>query len=382
LRDVVFLSSDNINAQTGAAKFARLLISKPERWKNQGLNLHSISNSSSFLNEEVYRKSIKFQIKQLIKNILGKTRTGKKVRFFSYQINRLGKTPIEKIGLYTHKDTCFILNDFRVAWNFYKKYSGKYRTIFIMHNSGDMLSMLKTEMQEKEIRSFLRECEKTILRSADILIFVSEIAQKNFISLHPEYENKTRTIYIGMEKGCRCVRAQSEVIKFVTVGSVCKRKNQILAIKAIEQLKEANIQLTVVGGGPELARCQEYVMNHSLDSKVKFTGATNEVDEVLRQNDIFIMTSKDEGLPVAAQEAMAAGLPLILTDVGGCRELISGNGFVIRPVLEDVIQSMIFFIEQPCRISEYGDKSFKLYHSRFALENMIDGYIKAVKAIS
>lgn len=382
MRDVVFLSSDNINAQTGAAKFARLLISKPETWKNQDLNLHSISNSSSFLNEEVYRKTIKFQIKQLIKNILGKTKAGKRVRFFSYQINRLGKTPIEKIEPYTHKDTCFILNDFRVAWNFYKKYSDKYKTIFIMHNSGDMLSMLKSEMHEKEIRSFLRECEKIILSSANILVFVSEIARKNFISVHPECENKTRTIYIGMEKGCRCVRTHLEVIKFVTVGSVCKRKNQILAIKAIEQLKGVNVQLTVVGGGPELARCQEYVMNHSLDSKVKFTGATNEVDEVLKQNDVFIMTSKDEGLPVAAQEAMAAGLPLILTDVGGCRELISCNGIVIRPVLEDVIQSMIFFIEHPCKISEYGDKSFELFHSRFALENMIDGYIKAVKAIS
>ena len=378
MNNVVFLSSDNINAQTGAAKFARLLISKPEMWKKQGFNLISITNSSTFSDEQTYRKTFRYKAKQIIKTFLGKTKIGRRIRFFNYQMKQLGAKPVSQLYPYINNQAYFILNDFRVAWNFYKKYDDKHKTIFIMHNSGDMLSMLKDEMREKHVRHFLLDCERKILKCASQIVFVSEVARNNFISVHPEYKDKTRTIYIGMDKSGKRTLKDTDIVRFVTVGTVCEGKNQILAIKAVEKLRKENIELTVVGGGPFLAKCQDYVKLKGLEESIHFTGATNKVEEILTKNNIFIMTSTDEGLPVAAQEAMAVGMPLIVTDVGGCRELIEDNGVIIQPKIEDVVDAIQFFIENRDKIVEYGNKSYELYQRRFSLIKMQESYIKAV----
>ena len=382
MNKVFFVSSDNINAQTGAAKFARLLLSKPELWERNGYELSSYTNSDTFSDETDYRKTFQHKAKQSIKAILGKTRVGKRIRFFDYHIRVLGAKPIASLKPCISKASCVILNDLKVAWNFYKEFGTEYKTIFIMHNSGELLSMMHEEMKEIRIRRFLENSESEILKNADRIVFVSEVARNRFIAKHPEYSAKTVTIYIGMDEGYSHIAHEDPSIRFVTVGSVCDRKNQILAIQAVERLKEENISLTVVGGGPALKECQEYVRTHNLEDKVFFTGATNQVGEILRRSDVFLMTSKDEGLPVAAQEAMSAGLPLILTDVGGCSELIQNNGILIHPVLGEVIDAMRLFIEKPEMVGVYEEESRSLFQKRFSLEKMQEGYIDLVQEVS
>ena len=382
MKNVLFLSADNINGQTGAAKFARLLISQPERWEKHGYCIKCFSNSGSFSDALAYSKSLKHKVKQKVKSLLGKTGIGRRIRFFNYYVGKLGAVPVDKCGTYLNDCACVIFNDLWVAWNFYQKYGGSHRTIFIMHNSGDLLSMLRDEMVEKRIDAFLKNCEATILKNATRIVFVSETARKYFITAHPEYIEKTRTIYIGMDDVREYIPDQNLSVRFVTVGTVCKRKNQILAIEALESLGVDNVTLTVVGGGPALEECREYVKLHELNNQVVFTGATDRVGEVLGESNVFLMTSKDEGLPVAAQEAMAAGLPLILTDVGGCSELIDNNGLLIHPVLDEVVAAMRFFIEKPEMIDVYGKESCSLFQKRFSLEKMQEGYIDLVQEVS
>lgn len=381
MKKVLFLSADNIYAQTGAAKFARLLMADNDKWKNEGYDLICLSNNGAFSDVTIYRRSIKHKMKQAVKAFLGKTNIGKRISFLNYQIRILGAAPVEKSRQYLNNQVCVILNDLRVAYNFYKKYGETQNTIFIMHNSGELLSMLQTEMTDKKIRRFLISCENMILKNASKLLFVSEVARKNFVELHPEYSEKTETIYIGIDESYRHVPNKEQIIRFVTVGTVCDRKNQILAIRAIERIREQNIFLTVVGGGPALKKCQKYVKKHNLEDKVNFTGSTNKVGEILEKSDVFIMTSKDEGLPVAAQEAMSAGLPLILTDVGGCRELIQGNGLLIQPVLDEVVDAIQTFVKNKEQLIEYGNNSYNLFYTNFSIKRMQEQYLKLIKSI-
>lgn len=378
---VIILSSDNINAQTGAAKFVRLFISKIDKWKEDGIDVLCFSNSETFSDEMKYRKTTNFKFKQIAKRMLSATKIGRRISFINYQLHTLGNMPIVNASSVIDKDSVIILNDIRVAYNYYNKYQNKHKSIFIMHNSGDMLSMLEEEMVDKKVKEMLEECEENILKYVDVLVFVSEVARSKFHALHPEYNNKTRTIYIGMEDPNVVHEEINNNIRIVTVGTVCDRKNQILAIRALENITSYNIKLTIVGGGPKLYEWQKYVKDRNLGDRVFFAGASDQVHKILAGNDVFVMTSKDEGLPVAAQEAMSFGMPLILTDVGGCRELICENGFLINPKLEEIIEAINYYIDNKENIRIHGNRSKVLFRERFSLEKMTDGYIGLVKDI-
>jgi len=66
-----------------------------------------------------------------------------------------------------------------------------------------------------------------------------------------------------------------------------------------------------------------------LQDKVSFLGFRRDVPELLTASDVFILTSRREGLPRAVMEAMAVGLPIIATDVRGNRDLVKSGEMVI-----------------------------------------------------
>ena len=93
------------------------------------------------------------------------------------------------------------------------------------------------------------------------------------------------------------------------------------------------------------------------------------------------MSSLDEGLPISAIEAMKAKLPLILTDVGGCRELINGNGFLIKPELNELSNAIIEFGKDVERQKEMSKVSYQLFQQKYTLEKMLEGYGKLIKEL-
>ena len=375
MKQIIFLSSDNHNATTGAAKFIRLFFCENGLFENNGYKLIRFTNSYIYSNELAYKKSIVFKFKQNVKKMLAKTSWGQNIAFFCYQLNVLGRRPVDSAVAYIDKDNLVILNDFRVAWNFYKKYGKTRKTIFLMHNDGELFSMMQDQTNTKRMRDFFHECECLIFKNADKIVFVSEVARKKFLTKYQMHAGKTHTIHIGLSEECVIKRQVNKPIKFISVGTICKRKNQILAIKAIEKLKDENVILNLIGEGPELDECKKYVKEHNLQENVNFLGTSLDVARNLQESDVFIMTSKIEGLPVAAQEAMAKSLPLILTDVGGCRELIDNNGILVTVDLNEVVSAMKFICDNKDLIIPYGEKSYDIYKSKFSVEIMQAKYV-------
>lgn len=77
-----------------------------------------------------------------------------------------------------------------------------------------------------------------------------------------------------------------------------------------------------------------------------------------RQADLFVLPAKNEGMPVAALEAMACGLPVIMTDVGGSDELIDGNGFVVPKGNPTALREAIGqYIRNPALLIKHGKRS-------------------------
>lgn len=125
-------------------------------------------------------------------------------------------------------------------------------------------------------------------------------------------------------------------IRLISVGRFHPQKNYPLLIEAIENLPEKTksiIHLRIAGEGSDKEKISKLIKEKKLDGKIELLGNRNDIPELLNTSDIFVMSSDVEGLPIALIEATLTGLPCIVTDVGGCSEVINlcQNGIIVPP---------------------------------------------------
>lgn len=124
----------------------------------------------------------------------------------------------------------------------------------------------------------------------------------------------------------------------IYVGELSYRKNQDMAIEVINRLKDKipNIKLILVGTGELKEKYEEKVKKLNIDKNVEFLGYRKDICNLMALSDICIPTSRQEGLPVNIMEAMATGLPLVVTNCRGNRDLIKNNknGYIVD--LDDI----------------------------------------------
>lgn len=113
-----------------------------------------------------------------------------------------------------------------------------------------------------------------------------------------------------------------------TVGRLAKVKNQVLLLDAFAQLNQQqpeltqNCKLLLVGDGPCRDELERQVAAQQLQEQVIFTGNRTDIPQVMRCIDIFVLPSLAEGISNTMLEAMASGIPVIATKVGGNAELL------------------------------------------------------------
>jgi glycosyltransferase involved in cell wall biosynthesis len=109
----------------------------------------------------------------------------------------------------------------------------------------------------------------------------------------------------------------------VHVGRFAPPKNHALLVEAFAQVRaDAPLYLLLVGGGELEDAVREQVAGLGLESRVRFLGTRADVADILRASDVFVLSSRVEGNPMSVMEAMAAGLPVVSTAVGGVPELV------------------------------------------------------------
>ncbi len=132
-------------------------------------------------------------------------------------------------------------------------------------------------------------------------------------------------------------KPRPEVRQLLCVARLSYEKGLSFLIEAVKLMKQrgANIRLVLAGDGPDRGALEALVKDLGLEDRVKFMGfqTDTQVREILTASDIFVLPSYVEGVPVSAMEAMAVGVPVVATNVGGTSELISDgySGLLIRP---------------------------------------------------
>ena len=111
----------------------------------------------------------------------------------------------------------------------------------------------------------------------------------------------------------------------ISVGDLVPRKNHGLAISSLAAMTSGECHLVICGDGPERGRLARLARDLGISSRVHFLGRRGDVVDLLRASDFFVHLSNQEGLPRAVMEAMAAGLPLVLSNVRGNIDLVNGG---------------------------------------------------------
>ncbi|MCG2736009.1 MAG: glycosyltransferase family 4 protein [Candidatus Methanoperedenaceae archaeon] len=162
----------------------------------------------------------------------------------------------------------------------------------------------------------------------------------------------------------------------VFVGQLTPVKNIDMLLMAwkIVIAQHSNSKLLIIGFGHEKERLEQLSINLELTKNLEFLGKKENVWRYLQISDLFILSSKTEGMSIALLEAMATGLPVISTKVGGSTDVIENgiNGILLdSPHHEILAKKIIDLIGNPIFRNRIGINARKTIENEFSSEVII-----------
>jgi glycosyltransferase involved in cell wall biosynthesis len=162
-----------------------------------------------------------------------------------------------------------------------------------------------------------------------------------------------------------------------TVGRLDEYKNHLMLIRAMAPHLHADTKIVIVGDGPMRGALAQAVAQLPDPSAVILTGQRMDVPRLLPAFDVFTLPSSTEGLPLVVPEAMAAGLPVVATAVGGLPNVLDhGVTGLLTPVEELPLAEALLSLRDPVRARAMGQAARKDALARFGAERMVDDYEK------
>jgi len=117
-------------------------------------------------------------------------------------------------------------------------------------------------------------------------------------------------------------RHDRAVPRLIAVGRLKAPKDFMTLVRALAALPAESFEALIVGDGPDLPELEAEIRRLGIEDHVELAGERSDVPELLAASDVFVLSSRSEGLPVSVLEAMAAELPVVASAVGGLAELV------------------------------------------------------------
>jgi sugar transferase (PEP-CTERM/EpsH1 system associated) len=169
-----------------------------------------------------------------------------------------------------------------------------------------------------------------------------------------------------------------ESIVIGTVGRLDPVKDHVGLLQAFSRLADdPRALLVIVGDGPCRATLAATVAALGLSGRVRLLGERDDVPAVLAGFDIFVLSSIGEGMSNAILEAMATGLPVVATRVGGNPELVVNgtSGFLVEPRSPaGLTAALCCYLGDPGLLARHGRAARELAQAEFSLERMVGAY--------
>jgi len=171
-----------------------------------------------------------------------------------------------------------------------------------------------------------------------------------------------------------------------TVGRLNEVKRQDLLLRAVAALGPGydDIQVLLVGDGPAHGELEQLVPSLGLKGRVYFAGYQSAPERFLPAMDVFALTSRLEGLPLALLEAWAAGLPIVSSAVGGVPKLVEngGAGLLFPNGDQDgLVVALRSLFADPLKAAQMATAGQTLVRERYSLERMASDYESRYRAL-
>lgn len=253
-----------------------------------------------------------------------------------------------------------------------------YCLLYIMFHKVKMLHTIHN-IPEEESKGIRRKILKILFKTKKAIpVGISDkITEKT--NLLYQVSN-TETVYNPVDENIFYPVADRKIesshIRFISVGRLVEQKNFELLIDSFAEFASVytDVTLDILGDGP---------LYEELNKKIHMTGSNNihlcgnktNIADYLRNADVFILTSKFEGLPMTILEAMAVGLPIICTDVGGNADVVKENGILIeKQNKESVVNALKRMHDKDVRM--YCSKKSLELSSKYYLDKIVNDYEK------
>jgi glycosyltransferase involved in cell wall biosynthesis len=233
---------------------------------------------------------------------------------------------------------------------------------------------------------------RVLLARRDRVVGVGQSVRRALIANEGFPAARVGVIFNGIDMYQFTVRRDREAVRrelglgpenlvILQVARLDPLKDHATAIRVINHLAHRNpdSRLILVGQGPEETAIREKVEAWGLTDRVRFLGLRTDVARLLSAADLFLLTSVSEGIPLVLIEAMAAGLPVVSTDVGGVGEVVEdGRTGLLAPSGDDgaLAEKVLLLARDPAECERMGRAGRVRAETMFSERQMHAAYLR------
>lgn len=224
---------------------------------------------------------------------------------------------------------------------------------------------------------------RVIWKNADCLVANSEGLKQLAYNFYKKKEVKIITNGVDTEYFTPKV-TKAEEIRILFVSRLIERKGLQFIIPKLNEIQrevEQAVKLTIVGDGPYREELVRLSKEYNVEKMISFEGQKDKKDilQYYQNADVFILPSKKEGMPNVVLEAMACGLPIVMTPCEGSMEIVHENGIISD--IEHFEQAVIRLCKDESLGKIMGKNSRTLAEKEFSWNTIIDKYLNELENI-
>ncbi|MGL6169330.1 MAG: glycosyltransferase family 4 protein, partial [Fusobacteriaceae bacterium] len=201
-----------------------------------------------------------------------------------------------------------------------------------------------------------------------------EIKNKNKFSVIPNGVDIDKFKNANHLKKEGFFKKENDDILLVMIARLDRAKDHETLIEAL-QLLPKKYKLILAGDGEKKEELKNLVKNKKLENRVIFLGAWDKIPELLKTCDIVVQSSNFEGFGIVAVEAMAAGVPVIASDVPGLREVVQNGGVLFKKGDSKELAKKIIELED-CQVKQEIVIRQNLKVQNYSLKKTAKEYLK------
>jgi sugar transferase (PEP-CTERM/EpsH1 system associated) len=238
------------------------------------------------------------------------------------------------------------------------------------------------------VRVRYQRIRRILCKLVDRVITVSKDLEDWIVGRVGIPQSKVLHIYNGVdtERFSPAQNERKDDSEFV-IGSVTRFaeiKDPLNVVSAYLMLREdfPTVSLIVIGDGPLYDQATDMLKSHGVESNKSLIGFRDDVTQYLKSMNVFVLGSKREGISNTILEAMATGLPVVATNTGGNKELVTDDatGFLVPTEDPGAIASAIArYLEDPKLAERHGREARRRAEEQFSVETMVGQYISVYR---